>query len=160
MWYVSTIAHTPAGIALGIPTAQAGSAEQHRLLPRALATWNPRGCLVAVLEEPAQAALAALALRNAGFGVADVCLVTPRQFAMILDAQAARGRLARIATALRTPGDEGLVAAEYADAARRGRHLLIVYAPGNEQVHCAHGLLADHGAHTMYHFGRWIVRGL
>ena len=153
-------AHTTTGIALGAPTAPTKGARHHRLLPRDLAAWNPRDCLVAVLEEPAQAVQAARALRSAGFDDTDICPVAPWQVAMLLDAQEARSRLARLAAALRSLGDESLVAAEYAEAARRGHHLLIVHAPGDERLRRAQGVLARHGAHTMHHFGRWIVRGL
>lgn len=160
MMHVGMLTQVNTGSTPDAQTTPSQTMARHRLLPRDLATWNPRGCLVAVIEEPAPAALAALALRRAGFADADVCLADPREIVVIGAAWEARSGLARAIAAIRTPGDEWLVTADYAGAAQRGHYLLVVHAPCDELRRRAQAMLAEHLAHTMHYFGRWTVRGL
>ena len=133
---------------------------RHRLMPRDPAHWNPLNCLVAVIDDPDAAGRAAMALLDAGLQEADVCLIHPREIIAQEDARRRRSLLVRLLDAVRSPGDEGIVAAAYAAEARRGHYLLVACVRGEARVGCAHALLAAHSAHTVHYFGKWIIRGL
>jgi hypothetical protein len=131
-----------------------------RLMPRDIRNWNPRDCLVAVIDDAEQAQQAALALREAGFAEADVRLAHAPEIVALDETRRGHGLLGRLVASIGSLGDEGLVAAEYMDEARRGHHLLIAYAPGATRMRRACALVARYRAHTVHYFGRWVIRGL
>jgi hypothetical protein len=131
-----------------------------RLMPRDLGTWNPRDCLVCVIDDAVSARQAARALHRAGYADHNVRLALAAEIVALDDARLGRGLFTRIVTGLRALGDEGLVTEEYAAAARRGQQVLIVHAPGETRAQRAHAIVARHRAHTVHFFGRWVIRAL
>lgn len=144
---------------VGGPTA-AQAVVQDRLMPRDLATWSPLHCLVSTFDTPRLARKAMIALREGGFQDADMLLVQPRALLALDEACRARSLPTRILASIRTPGSESLTMDEYVDEARRGRYLLIVYAPREAQWRGATRVVAHHQAHTIHYFGRWTIRGI
>jgi hypothetical protein len=135
-------------------------ARHDRLMPHDLANWNPRHCLVSVVDDRASALLAVAALREAGFGEGDIRLAAGREFIALDDAQRARGMIARLVASMRAFGDESLIAAEYVAEARLGKHIVIVFAPGDDLTRRALTIMARHRAHTMHYYSKWVIRGL
>jgi hypothetical protein len=136
------------------------AARAERLLPRALESWNPRQCLVCVIDDPVALQQAVVALYDAGFAAVDVQLVPARVFLELEEAQRARSLLACLLASFRALGDEGLIAAHYLAAARRGQQVLIVHAPGEARMRCAQAIVVRAHAHTLHYYGRWVIQGI
>lgn len=126
-------------------------------MPIDMRTWNPRGCLVSVIDDPRVAQQALRALHGVGFGDNDLRLVLPDEITQIGDTPANCGWFTRIARGVGSLGDESVVAAGYLDEARRGHQLLIVYAPRADLKRGAHAVVAGHQAHGMMYYGRWVI---
>jgi hypothetical protein len=116
--------------------------------------------LVCVIDDPVAAQQTVVALYDAGFVPADVQLVPARVFLELEEAQRARGLLARLLASFRALGDEALIAAHYLAAARRGRQVLIVHAPGEARLRCAQAIVVRAHAHTLHYYGQWVIRGI
>jgi hypothetical protein len=56
--------------------------------------------------------------------------------------------------------DEGEAQAEYLEAARRGRSLVVVHAPTHEQMEGVARILTAHGAQPMHHYGQLVMTDL
>jgi hypothetical protein len=151
--------NVPTAVAVSYPLAPS-AARRDRLMPRNLGSWNPRHCLVSVVDDRAAALAAAAALREAGFGDGDVRLAADREFIALDDAQQSRGMLSRFVAGMRAFGDESLIAAQYVAEARRGNHIVIVYAPGEARMRQALAVVARHRAHTVHYYGQWVIRGM
>jgi hypothetical protein len=141
-------------------TTQAQARTRERLLPCASGRWNPRDCMVAVIDDVGQAWAAIQALCAAEFAEADVYLAQGHEIVAHDEAWRGRGLLARLIAGIGSLGDEGLIASEYVAEARRGHHVLIVHAPGDARMWHAWALLARYQAHTVHYFGRWVIRDL
>lgn len=131
-----------------------------RFMPVDLMTWNPRGCLVSVIDDPMEAARASLAMRRAGFDAEDVRLAPSRELLERADAPAGHNPIARVLRRLFSLGDEGILGVDYLDEARRGHHLLIVHALHEELRARAHAVMAQHRAHAIRYYGRWVITDL
>jgi hypothetical protein len=131
---------------------------QDRLLPNDMTMWNPRGCLVSVIDEPVEAWRAAEHLREAGFAAEDVRVALAHEVTEVADTSREHSILG-IVRGIFSLGDEGIIAASYLDEARSGHHLLIVYAPKDDQRRRAHAVVADHQAHAVHYYGRWVISG-
>jgi hypothetical protein len=128
-----------------------------RLMPVDMMNWNPRGCIVSVIDDLAQARQAAADLREAGFSTADVRLAPAAEVIETHNTALRRGRLTRALRCIGSLGDEGVVAAEYLDEAMQGHQLLIVYAPKNDEKRRALAVVTGHRAHGVRYYGHWVI---
>lgn len=118
--------------------------------------YYPKGWVVAVIHERAEAERAAEALRTAGFADEDVRLFSGREVLELdraFDEQRSIGQ--RLGGLLSS--DEAAAQQEYLDEARRGRHFVLVHASGPER---AGAILASHEAHAMRHYGDLAITDL
>lgn len=129
----------------------------NRLMPVDMALWNPRGCLVSVIDELPEARQAAVDLRDAGFDEHEVLLAPAQDIAQIGDSPSNSGMLARIRRGIGSFGDESIVAATFLDEARQGHHLLIVHALRDDLRRRAREVVVRHKAHTVRYYGRWVI---
>lgn len=96
---------------------------------------------------------AAEALRSAGFPARDVALAGGEEVNRRLERDDLADLLAEAGT------EEGAFCRSYNEQARAG-YILSVYTDGDEQMEHARSILAEHGAHSMKHFGDWTMREL
>ena len=113
--------------------------------------FNPRGFLVAILEDADQAERAKAALAEAGFAETDLRVYTSEQ---ILDSwerfQAERSLAQRVAGAVT---DDPETIEQYFGYAREGRSALWVRVPDDADADRAVRCLADHQVLYIRHYG-------
>ena len=113
--------------------------------------FNPRGFLVAILEDADQAERAKAALAEAGFADTDLRVYTSEQ---ILDSrerfQAERSLAQRVAGAVT---DDPETIERYFGYAREGRSALWVHVPDDADADRAVRCLADHQVLYIRHYG-------
>lgn len=142
-------------------TRRATGRATDRFLRVRLGSLNPIGCLVSVIDNPAAAARATTTLRVLGFRDEHIRVIPAAVLlASTEDSGRRRGLLARAACMLIDWSDNAAFTEEYLDEARRGHHLLMVYAPSLEHAQRAHAAARAHGARLARHYGLWVVRGL
>jgi hypothetical protein len=116
---------------------------------------------VSVIDDPTHVAIAAAALRASGFLDEHIRVIPAAELlARMEGAMQCRGLLARIACILADWSDNAAFTAEYLDEARRGHHVVVVYAPSIGAARLAHAAIGRYGAHLVRHYGPWVVRGL
>ncbi len=123
-----------------------------------LGSWNPLGCLVSVIDDPTEATQAVDALRAAGFAAEDVHLLLAAE--VLASANPHQSILARVFFALANLSDDAAFEATYREEAEHGHQIVVVYAPTREQVEQAHLVVERYHAHTLLHYGPWVVRGI
>ena len=113
--------------------------------------FNPKGFLVAILEDADQAEQAKTTLADAGFAERDLRVYTPEQ---ILDSwerfQAERSLAQRVAGAVT---DDPATIEAYFGYARQGRSALWVHVPDDADAKRAVRGLADHPVLHLRHYG-------
>ena len=113
--------------------------------------FNPRGFLVAILQDADQAERARTALARAGFAETNLRVYTSQQ---ILDSwerfQAERSLAQRVAGAV--TDDPGTIE-QYVGYARQGRSALWVHVPEDADANRAVRALADHQVLHFRHYG-------
>jgi hypothetical protein len=116
---------------------------------------------VSVIDDPTHVASAAAALRALGFLDEYIRVIPAAELlARMEGAMRRRGLLARIACILADWSDNAAFTAEYLDEARRGHHVVVVFAPSIGAARLAHAAIGRCGAHLARHYGPWVVRGL
>jgi hypothetical protein len=128
-------------------------------VPTQLGSFYPEGDIVAVLADADTAEQAKSAMLDAGFPQSDVDVVegavataTKREF------ETQRSVLERLEAFLSS--DEDSYAQTYAEAAARGRWLIVVHAPTSEAVERARPILAKFHAEYARHYGSTVVTDL
>jgi hypothetical protein len=115
--------------------------------------FNPKGFLVAILEDDDHAERARTALQQAGFAERDLRVYTSQQ---ILDDHqrylAQRGLARRMVDAATVDQD---AMNRYLDRAREGRAALWVHVPDDADAKRAARCLADHPVIHLRHYGRY-----
>jgi hypothetical protein len=127
-------------------------------LANAWGRYYPKGWVVAVIHERAQAEQAAEELRAAGFADEDVRLFSGEEVLELDRAFNEQRSLGQRLGAL-LPSDEGAAQQEYLEEARRGHHFVLVHASGPETER-ARSVLASHRAHAMRHYGDLAITDL
>ena len=119
-------------------------------------TYYPTGYVVAVVDDRDQANRAVQALRSAGVPTdqvrvmsGDEVLAIDREFK---ESQSFGQRLGGMLAA-----DEGEAVQQYVEAAQRGHALVTVPAPELAEAQRINGVLAEHGAHGVRHYGRLMM---
>lgn len=137
-------------------------AKPSRFLTDLLGSWYPEDYIVAVIDHPAEAERAAEALRSAGWPATDVRLFAGTQVASHLnnieEQQSLPKKLA--ADVRHYVSDEGVMGEDYEEDARLGHNILAVYTPNDDKVEQARTLLTAHHAHSIEHFGKWVITDL
>jgi hypothetical protein len=123
-----------------------------------LGTWDPEGCLVCSIDDPAEAVRAVAALQRAGFTAEHIRLFLPDELLALNDAHR-YSALKRVFFFLTNLSDDGALEEEYREQARCGHPILVVHAPQHAQHVGATALLRDYRAHTVKYYGPWTVRG-
>lgn len=137
-------------------------AKPSRFLTDLLGGWYPHNYLIAVIDDRAEAERAAQALSSAGWPENDIRLFPGKIVATQLEQLEERRSLPeKLAADVRHyVSDEGVMAEDYEEDARLGHHILAVYTPDDDQVEQARALLAAHHAHSIEHFGTWVITDL
>lgn len=121
--------------------------------------FNPKHCIVCVIQDGARAEQAAAALQDGGFTPDHVKVVTGAE---VLDNERvhgeSKGRLARLIGLF--PAEEQAVVNENVKDAERGAHFVVVKAQEQEQRTAARGILASHGAHSIRYYGENTITDL
>jgi hypothetical protein len=130
-----------------------------RTAPTKLDRFYPVDDIVAVIDDRPTAEHAVQALRDAGVSDGDLDLVDGGWFAQAAhSAVQQRGVMKRLAHLL--PTDESDLAGRYVEAAECQHVLIVVHAPGQDDIERARAVLAAHGAREMHHYGRRTIRDL
>jgi hypothetical protein len=133
------------------------SHEESGPLATMLGTYYPKDYLVAVLPDAGAAERTVAALREAGWGDAEVETWSGDVvIAMQEQRQAHRSLMERLGAALAS--DERMAVDQYIEEARQGRHFVTVRAPEEAQADRAAEILARHGAYGMRHYGANTLR--
>ncbi len=137
-------------------------AKPNRFLTDLLGGWYPHHYIVAVIDDRAEAQQAVQALRGAGWPEQDVRLFYGKEIAPRLSRiEGKRSLPEKLAADVRHyVSDEGVMAEDYEEEARLGHQILAVYTPHEEHVEQARRLLAAHHAHSIEHFGTWVITDL
>jgi len=130
-----------------------------RTAPTMLDRFYPVDDIVAVIDNRPTAEHAVQALKDAGVSDGDLDLVDGGWFAQAAHAAVQqRGVMRRLAHLL--PTDESDLAGRYVEEAEHQHVLIVVHAPGQDDVERARAVLAAHGAREMHHYGRRVIRDL
>jgi hypothetical protein len=114
--------------------------------------FNPKGFLVAILEDDDHAEQARAALMKAGFAERDLRVYTSQQILADHQRYLAQRSLARQVVSAVTVDQDSLE--RYLDRAREGRAALWVHVPGDADAKRAVRLLADHPVLHIRHYGQ------
>jgi hypothetical protein len=129
---------------------------------RHFGVYYPTHHVVAVLRDDLAARAATDALQRAGWSGPDIHHYTGEQVLegrrQYLEQRSLTQRLGALVSTV--VADEREARDEYLEAATRGYHFLVVYAPSAEQVHRAHVILAGHDAWAMRHYGDSVMTDL
>ena len=116
--------------------------------------------VVGAIDDRAEAEEAVRTLRADGFAPDDVVLSAPASPGPQARQQE-QGTLADAPnTAQRVFTEEGLDQEQFATERQRGRAIIHVHTPHEEDVHRAHAILVAHHAHTLKRVGRWTRENL
>jgi hypothetical protein len=114
--------------------------------------FNPKGFLVAILEDDDHAEQARAALQAAGFADRDLRVYTSQQILADHQRYLAQRSLARQVVGGLT--DDTTALKRYLDRAREGRATLWVQVPNDADAKRAVRLLADHPVIHLRHYGQ------
>jgi hypothetical protein len=114
--------------------------------------FNPKGFLVAILEDDDHAEQARAALMKAGFADRDLRVYTSQQILADHERYLAQRSLARQMVTAVTGDPDSLK--RYLDRAREGRAALWVHVPDDADAERAVRLLADHPVLHLRHYGQ------
>jgi hypothetical protein len=118
--------------------------------------------VVAVIDDPSEAAVAAHELQEAGFDATAITVLQGEDGAARIDgmgrAHGVRSRLRRLLAF--TVMDQLPDFVLYERALRDGRSVLIVRAPGDADKRRAHEILRAHGGHFANYYGRFATEEL
>jgi hypothetical protein len=114
--------------------------------------FNPKGFLVAILEDDDHAEQARAALEAAGFAERDLRVYTSQQILADHQRYLAQRSLARRVVGGLT--DDATALERYLDRAREGRAALWVHVPDDADAKRAVRLLADHPVIHLRHYGQ------
>ncbi len=137
-------------------------AKPNRFLTDLLGGWYPHNYIVAVIDDRAEAEQAAEALSSAGWPENDIRLFAGQKIAPRLEQiEEQRSLPEKLAADVRHyVSDEGVMAEDYEEDARLGHQILAIYTPDDAKVEQARALLAAHHAHSIEHFGTWVITDL
>jgi hypothetical protein len=127
------------------------AAQDPALADRPLA-FNPKGFLVAILEDDDHAEQARAALQAAGFADRDLRVYTSQQILADHQRYLAQRSLTRQVVGAVTVDPDSLQ--RYRDRAREGRAALWVHVPDDADAKRAVRLLADHPVLHLRHYGQ------
>jgi hypothetical protein len=114
--------------------------------------FNPKGFLVAILEDDDHAEQARAALMKAGFADRDLRVYTSQQILADHERYLAQRSLARQVVGAVTVDPDSLQ--RYLDRAREGRAALWVHVPDDADAKRVARLLADHPVIHLRHYGQ------
>jgi hypothetical protein len=114
--------------------------------------FNPKGFLVAILEDDDHAEQARAGLQQAGFADRDLRVYTSQQILDDHERYLAQRSLARQVVTAVTVDPDSLK--RYLDRAREGRAALWVHVPDDADAKRAVRLLADHPVIHLRHYGQ------
>ena len=122
----------------------------------------PRNRLLAVVEDPAEAAAAMVELAASGISTQDLELLLGDEGADRMDGTGDQsGRLGRLRRAFEFALVDQLVDfASYEWALRNGRAVVMVDVSGDEPKAAAHAILKRHGGHFINYYGRFATEEL
>lgn len=124
----------------------------------------PEGRVVGIVDTVEQLESAVAALTSNGFLRSEIEVLYGEGAADRLDATTGRTGLAdlvmRLVAALGMPDDETMMKADYEQALRDGRFLVLVLALTEERKNLAARLLAEHGGHFVNFLGRFTIETL
>ena len=122
----------------------------------------PTNRLVAVIDDPADAARAMAELTETGIAARELELLRGNEGADRIDGTGAvSGWLARLRRAFDfTLMDQLVDFAAYERALRDGRAVVMVHVHGDAPKSAAHGILKRHGAHFINYYGRFATEEL
>ena len=132
------------------------------LLSELLGTCYPTDYIVAVIDDPDAGQRAFDALRQAGFPAWEIELHRGEDLVQYLESmEPQRGFYSRLRTALQTAlSDELEACQEYEREARAGHAILTVRGDNPPKVEAARRILREHGAHTVRHYGQFVLTRL
>jgi hypothetical protein len=122
----------------------------------------PTNRLLAVIDDPGEAAAAAAELRASGIATRDIEILRGDEGADRMDGTGeVAGRLARLRRAFDfTLMDQLVDFAWYEWALRDGRAVVMVHIHGDEPKATAHAILRRHGGHFQNYYGRFATEEL
>jgi hypothetical protein len=129
-----------------------GMSDQDPSLANRPLLFNPRGFLVAILEDDDHAERARAALRAAGFADRDLRVYTSQQILDDHQRYLAQRSLARRAVGAVTVDQDAIK--RYLDRAREGRAALWVHVPDDADARRAVRCLANHPVLHLRHYGQ------
>jgi hypothetical protein len=129
-----------------------GLSDQDPALADRPLAFNPKGFLVAILEDDDHAEQARAALMKAGFADRDLRVYTSQQILADHERYLAQRSLARQMVTAVTGDPDSLK--RYLDRAREGRAALWVHVPDDADAKRAVRLLADHPVLHLRHYGQ------
>jgi hypothetical protein len=129
-----------------------GMSDQDPSLANRPLLFNPKGFLVAILEDDDHAERARAALRAAGFADRDLRVYTSQQILDDHQRHLAQRSLARRVVGAVTVDQDAIK--RYLDRAREGRAALWVHVPDDADARRAVRCLADHPVLHLRHYGQ------
>jgi predicted PhzF superfamily epimerase YddE/YHI9 len=121
-------------------------------LPTQFGTLYPKGYVIVVVADEAAAGEAQARLRQAGWGIDDVTVVSNREMrARFAQEEASHGALEKLASMLAS--DERVTQEQYIDLAERGCWFVFVHLPEREQVRQLAQLVEQLPPVAMHHYG-------
>jgi hypothetical protein len=128
-----------------------GMSDQDPSLAERPLTFNPKGFLVAILDDDDHAEQARAALQAAGFADRDLRVYTSQQILADHERYLAQRSLARRVVGVTVDPD----IKRYLDRAREGRAALWVHVPDDADAKRAVRQLADHPVLHLRHYGQY-----
>ena len=129
-----------------------GLSDQDPALADRPLAFNPKGFLVAILDDDDSAEQARAALQQAGFADRDLRVYTSQQILDDHQRYLAQRSLARQVVSAVTVDPDSLK--RYLDRAREGRAALWIHVPDDADAKRAVRLLADHPVLHLRHYGQ------
>lgn len=124
-----------------------------------MGTFYPTDYVIAVIDDPEQARQAADELRRAGCSPEQVGLFTGEQVLANHQAYLRQRNLLERVEAL-FASDEGEALQGYLEAAEAGASFIAVHTPDVQDVERYRGILTQHHAHAIKHYGKWVLTDL
>lgn len=124
-----------------------------------MGTFYPTDYVIAVIDDPEQAQQAARELSGTGCNPEYIGLFSGQQ--VLANHQAylkQRNMLERIEGLF--PSDEGEALQSYLEAAEAGASFIAVHTPNVHDVERYRGILSQHHARSIKHYGKWVLTDL
>jgi hypothetical protein len=135
------------------PSVGQEPADAARQMPKSMQHLYPMGDILAVIDDRAAAERAVQALKAAGVPEGDVDVVDGAWFTSVMRANKENWNpLQRVVALL--GAEEGEVVRDNVQQAEQGHTLLVIHAEQPSAWECIAGVLKEHGAHHLRHYGR------